>query len=147
MPGAGAAGGIAFGLLVAARARLVPGSALVEAWLDLEARVRAADWVLTGEGRFDDSSWAGKGPGALLRLALRLGRRCAVFAGSVAEGAAAGPPGQPEAGAVRVAAITAPGEPMERALRSTRQNLARSVAAWLAALDARGADAATPEPG
>ena len=132
-PGAGAAGGIAFGLLVGAGARLVPGSALVAAWLGLEARARAADWVLTGEGRFDESSWAGKGPGALVALARAAGRRCAVFAGSVAPGLSArGAPGPSEgAPAPELIAISPPREPLSRVLPHTRENLEQAVARWL----------------
>jgi|SRR5208283_2231083 len=82
--GAGAAGGIAFGLMAAAGARLVPGFELVASWLDLDARMAAADIVVTGEGRFDDSSLSGKGPGAVARRALALGKPVHVFAGRVA---------------------------------------------------------------
>jgi len=82
-PGAGAAGGIAFGLMAAAGARLLPGLDLVGAWLDLEARMAAADVVITGEGRFDATSLSGKGPGAVVRRALALGKEVHVFAGQV----------------------------------------------------------------
>ena len=134
-PGAGAAGGIAFGLLAAAGARLVPGSALVDAWLGLDARVATADWVLTGEGRFDASSWAGKGPGALVRAAQRRGRGWAVFAGSIALGARERRGAAARGG--RLVAITPRGEPIASALPRTAENLARSVRAWLAGLEAR----------
>lgn len=131
-PGAGAAGGIAFGLNAAVGARLVPGSALVSSWLGLETRVSAADWVLTGEGRFDASSWAGKGPGALVRAAHRRGRRWAVFAGSVAIGRDARRRAVAEGG--QLVAISPRNEPVIRALPRTAENLARSVRAWLSAL-------------
>jgi glycerate 2-kinase len=127
-PGAGAAGGIAFGLLVAAGAQLVAGSRLVEAWLGLEERVRAADWVLTGEGRFDRSSWSGKGPGAVVDLARRQGRPCAIFAGSIGDDVAdRGEHREP----LELIAISAPGEPLARALAATRENLGREIRAWL----------------
>lgn len=83
-PGAGAAGGIAFGLMTAARAKLLPGFELVSAWLGLDARIAAADLVLTGEGRFDHSSLHGKGPGAIAARAAALGREVHVFAGTSA---------------------------------------------------------------
>jgi glycerate kinase len=83
LPGAGAAGGIAFGLMAAAGARLLPGFELVSSWLDLDRRVAEADIVITGEGRFDDSSLSGKGPGALAHRALELGKRVHVFAGEI----------------------------------------------------------------
>ena len=83
-PGAGAAGGIAFGLMAAAGATLLPGFDLVASWLRLDERLEAADAVVTGEGRFDESSLSGKGPGSLVRRALALGKPVHVFAGEVA---------------------------------------------------------------
>lgn len=82
-PGTGAAGGIAFGLMAAAGARLVAGFGLVSSWLDIERRLAAADIVLTGEGRFDDTSLQGKGPGAVATLGLSLGKEVHVLAGRV----------------------------------------------------------------
>jgi glycerate 2-kinase len=82
-PGAGAAGGIAFGLMAATGARLVPGFELVSDWLRVDERLAAADLVITGEGRFDDSSLQGKGPGSLVRAAQALGKPVHVFAGRV----------------------------------------------------------------
>jgi glycerate kinase len=82
-PGAGAAGGIAFGLMAAANARLLPGFELVSSWIDLDDRLSAADMVITGEGRFDDSSLSGKGPGTVVRRALAQGKLVHLFAGEV----------------------------------------------------------------
>jgi glycerate kinase len=84
-PGAGAAGGLTFGLLTAGRAQIVPGFELVSAWLDLDRRIAAADIVITGEGRFDTTSLSGKGPGAVAERARALGKAIHVFAGSLAE--------------------------------------------------------------
>ena len=83
-PGAGAAGGIAFGLMAAANARLLPGFDLVSSWIDLDDRLSAADMVITGEGRFDETSLSGKGPGTVVRRALAQGKLVHVFAGEVA---------------------------------------------------------------
>lgn len=82
-PGAGAAGGIAFGLMTAAEAQLLPGADFVAAWLDVESHLAEADIVITGEGRFDDSSLQGKGPGALAARALELKKATYVFAGQI----------------------------------------------------------------
>jgi len=82
-PGAGAAGGTAFGLLCAAHAQLLPGFALIADWLDLDARLAAADMVLTGEGQFDSSSLGGKGPGAILTRALAAHKTVHLFAGKI----------------------------------------------------------------
>jgi len=83
-PGAGAAGGIAFGLMTAAKARLLPGADFVAAWLDLESHLKEAEIVITGEGCFDDSSLNGKGPGAIASRALELTKATHVFAGQIA---------------------------------------------------------------
>lgn len=83
VPGSGAAGGIGFGLQVACGAQYVAGFELVTEWLDLASKVIAADLILTGEGKFDESSLAGKGPFALLEQAHACGKQSIVFAGAV----------------------------------------------------------------
>ncbi|MEO0796909.1 MAG: glycerate kinase [Verrucomicrobiota bacterium] len=85
-PGAGAAGGITFGLSVACDAQLIPGFDLVEKWLDLKKKIAAADLIVTGEGRFDASSLQGKGPGSILKEASRQGKPAKVMAGIVESG-------------------------------------------------------------
>ncbi len=82
-PGAGAAGGIGFGLQAACDARMVKGFDLVESWLQLKEKVAAADLVITGEGKFDRSSLQGKGPGSILREAARQHKHAKVVAGLV----------------------------------------------------------------
>lgn len=67
LPGAGAAGGLAGGL-AALGARLVPGFDLVAALVDLPGRLKGADAVMTGEGRLDPPSLAGKVVGGVLSL-------------------------------------------------------------------------------
>jgi glycerate kinase len=83
LPGAGAAGGLGFGLMAFAGAELTSGFALVAETLGLEARIRAADLVITGEGRLDAQSLNGKGPSGVAGMARRLGRPVVAFAGSV----------------------------------------------------------------
>lgn len=80
--GTGAAGGTGFGLL-AWGARLAPGSAAVGEALGLPALVAGADVVLTGEGRFDAQSMAGKVPSYLLGLAEAAGARTMLVAGAI----------------------------------------------------------------
>ena len=118
-PGTGATGGLPFGLMVGAGARIVPGFDLVSAWLDLPAKLAAADLVITGEGRFDATSLGGKGPGTLLAEARRLGKPAHVFAGSVDLPALSGVEGH---------AITPPGLPLAEALPRTAELLAAAVA-------------------
>ena len=71
-PGAGAAGGLGFGLLHFAGAGLVSGFELLAGLLDLESRIKMADHVITGEGSIDRQSLSGKGPVALAKLARSL---------------------------------------------------------------------------
>ncbi|MEQ1701225.1 MAG: glycerate kinase, partial [Ilumatobacteraceae bacterium] len=59
LPGTGAAGGLAGGL-VALGGKLVPGFDLVADELDLHDHVAAADLVITGEGYLDEQSFDGK---------------------------------------------------------------------------------------
>lgn len=67
-PGAGAAGGTGFGLL-AWGATIAPGAAAVGAALGLPAALAGASVVITGEGRFDHQSLAGKVPSYVLDAA------------------------------------------------------------------------------
>ncbi len=126
LPGTGAAGGIGFGLMAVFGAELVPGFGLLEAWLDLEERVARADWVLTGEGRFDRGSLGGKGPGAIARMAWEKGCRVTILAGSVDSGAAREVFRQSK-GLASVRAITPDEMPLGEALVNTRFLLATAL--------------------
>ena len=86
--GSGAAGGIGFGLNVAFGSNYVAGFELVTAWLDLSSKIKEADLVLTGEGKFDNSSLAGKGPYALLAAAYSSDTSAILLAGLAEEDAA-----------------------------------------------------------
>jgi glycerate kinase len=88
MPGAGAAGGLGFGLMAFLGGRLVSGFEMVATQIGLEARVAAADLVITGEGRLDEQSLQGKGPVGVARLARRLGKKIIGVAGSVDDSSA-----------------------------------------------------------
>ena len=71
-PGAGAAGGLGFGLLHFARATLRPGFDLVADSIDLDEKIKAADLVITGEGSLDAQSLSGKGPVGIARRCQQL---------------------------------------------------------------------------
>jgi glycerate 2-kinase len=83
--GAGAAGGLGFGLLTFLQATLEPGFRAVERLMDLESTVAAADLVITGEGRLDAQSLQGKAPFEISRLAARHSKPVIGFAGMVEE--------------------------------------------------------------
>jgi glycerate kinase len=85
IPGAGAAGGLAGGL-AAIGARLLPGFDLVAERLGFDERLAAADLVVTGEGRFDATSFTGKVVGRVLDRATVAGVEALVVAGDVAGG-------------------------------------------------------------
>jgi glycerate kinase len=86
LPGAGAAGGLAGGL-AAIGARLLPGFDLVADRLHLDERLAEADFVVTGEGRVDATSFSGKVVGQVLSRAAATGVETLVVAGDTAPGA------------------------------------------------------------
>ena len=81
-PGAGAAGGTAFGML-AWGAELRSGAEEIAARSGLDAAIRSADLVITGEGRFDSQSASGKIPHHIASLANDLGIDVALVAGLI----------------------------------------------------------------
>lgn len=83
-PGAGAAGGVAFGLL-AWGAQIVSGAAAVGKALGLAAAIAEADLVVTGEGRFDAQTAEGKVVSHVVGLARAAGVPVALVAGLVEE--------------------------------------------------------------
>jgi glycerate kinase len=85
LPGAGAGGGLgaAFAML---GGELVSGAELVLDTIGFDERARDADLVVTGEGTVDASTLEGKAPGAVLRRCQKLGVRCELFGGMVADG-------------------------------------------------------------
>lgn len=86
-PGAGAAGGCGYGLAAAWGAHLLPGAEWVATASGLPTALSGADLVITGEGRYDNTSRAGKVVGAVQAMAARAGVPVAVITGSVS-----GPP-------------------------------------------------------
>ncbi|MEH3156573.1 MAG: glycerate kinase [Gordonia paraffinivorans] len=81
-PGAGAAGGLGVGLL-ALGGRRVSGAEVVAEAIGLEDLVSRADVVITGEGRVDAQTLAGKVVAAVARLAVAHSVPAAVVAGQV----------------------------------------------------------------
>jgi glycerate kinase len=86
-PGAGAAGGVGFGLLcLRDRFRsleLVPGVDLVAEETGLDAKLATADIVITGEGRIDAQTAFGKTALGVARRAQAAGVRCIAVGGGV----------------------------------------------------------------
>jgi glycerate kinase len=88
-PGAGAAGGLGFGLMRFAGARLVSGFDIVAGSLGLAERIAAADLVITGEGSLDFQTLGGKGPAGVAAMAKAAGVPVLAVAGRVEESAGA----------------------------------------------------------
>jgi glycerate kinase len=86
LPGSGAAGGMGFAAHTFLRAELRPGIELVMAQLGFRQRLERADLVITGEGRLDGQSMAGKTPIGIARCAQEMGVPVVVLAGSLGEG-------------------------------------------------------------
>jgi glycerate kinase len=80
IPGSGAAGGLG-AALASLGARLVPGAAAVLDLLDVDVSRYAL--VVTGEGRVDETTAAGKAPAEVARRCATAGIPCVVFGGVV----------------------------------------------------------------
>ena len=89
-PGAGATGGLGFGLLAFLGAELAPGFDLFARQAALERRLRAADLVVTGEGAIDRSTQMGKGVGQIAQRCRQLKIPCIALAGMVGADLGAG---------------------------------------------------------
>jgi glycerate 2-kinase len=87
--GAGAAGGTGYGLAAAWGAELVPGAVEVARVAELDRALAGADLVITGEGRFDETSLTGKTCGTVIAAAAAAGVPVALVAGQVSPGVAA----------------------------------------------------------
>ncbi|MCP5516309.1 MAG: glycerate kinase [Verrucomicrobiales bacterium] len=84
-PGAGAAGGLGFGLAAFCGARIESGFEIFARHTELAERIAAADLVITGEGALDLTSVAmGKGVGRVAALCRRADVPCVGLAGIVA---------------------------------------------------------------
>ncbi len=87
-PGAGAAGGLGYGLMTFAGAEARSGFDVFAEAARLEEHIGQADLVITGEGRIDRQSLMGKGAGQVMALCERRRVPCLAVAGSVAKGCA-----------------------------------------------------------
>lgn len=79
--GAGAAGGLGFGLMAFCGATMQSGAELVIAQTDLDRKIQSADYVLTGEGKIDGQTHLGKTPFAVAQVAQRFNKPVIAFAG------------------------------------------------------------------
>jgi glycerate kinase len=84
-PGAGAAGGLGFGLLSFCGAKIRPGFDVVAEAVGLESKTKDADFVITGEGSLDRQTLEGKTPAGVARLARKFGKPVFAIVGRAIE--------------------------------------------------------------
>jgi glycerate kinase len=84
LPGAGAGGGIAAAMVVFLHGQLRPGIEIVTDAIGLDALVRDADLVITGEGRIDSQTVNGKTPMGVARVARRHDKPVVAIGGGLA---------------------------------------------------------------
>lgn len=127
-PGAGAAGGLGFGILTFLDGKLLPGFETLARMTNLTHAVETADLVITGEGRIDEQTSAGKAPSGVARLARQYGKPIIAFAGSLSSTA------QSEFdSAIAIAEHSLPrAEAMRSAAPLLQAAAARAAAAWRA---------------
>lgn len=85
--GAGAAGGLGFAFLSFTNAVLKSGIQIILEEINLEAAIKNADIVVTGEGRLDSQTVMGKAPIGVAKLAKKYGKKVIAFSGCVTEDA------------------------------------------------------------
>ncbi|MFS8524938.1 MAG: glycerate kinase [Limnochordales bacterium] len=83
VPGAGAAGGLGVGLMAFCGATLRPGAPVVFEAIGLEADIKHASLVITGEGKLDGQTAFGKAPMAVAQLAKKHGKPVVAVAGTL----------------------------------------------------------------
>lgn len=82
-PGSGAAGGLSAGAVAFMNAKLVSGIETIIRESGLEKEISGADWVITGEGRFDSQSLQGKVVSGVAKKATQNNVKIGVIAGRV----------------------------------------------------------------
>ena len=83
--GAGAAGGLGFGLMSFCEAKVRPGFDVVAESVGLESKMKDVDLVITGEGSLDRQTLEGKTPAGVARLARKFGKRVFAMVGRATE--------------------------------------------------------------
>ncbi|MGB8805205.1 MAG: glycerate kinase, partial [Chthoniobacterales bacterium] len=81
-PGAGAAGGLGFGLMSFCDAKVRPGFEVVAEAVGLEEKIKRADVIITGEGKLDNQTLEGKTPAGVADLGRKFGKQVFAIVGS-----------------------------------------------------------------
>ena len=121
--GSGAAGGLGFGLMAFAGAKLQSGVELIIEQSRLAEKIAQADYVLTGEGKIDSQTALGKTPFGVAQLAQQFNKPVLAFAGLVGEGIES----LFDAGFTQIVGINPPDCSLEEALKNGEVNLEKAV--------------------
>ena len=127
VPGAGAAGGLGFGLIAFLGARVEPGIEVIMRAVGFEERARGCDLVVTGEGSYDAQTSLGKTVAGVTRAARELGLPLIILAGAVSEDVVGKEDPLPET-PVACLSVTPRPMPLEEAMASARANLTYAAA-------------------
>lgn len=123
IPGAGAAGGLGFGLMAFAGAKLQSGVALIMEQNKLAQKIANVDYVFTGEGKIDHQTALGKTPFGVAQVAQQLNKPVIAFAGLVGEGIES----LYQVGFSQIVGINPPDYLLEEALKNAEINLEKAV--------------------
>lgn len=123
--GAGAAGGLGFGLMAFTGASIRSGVELIIEVSQLAEKITQADYVLTGEGKIDVQTQLGKTPFGVAQVAKRVNKPVIAFAGLVGEGIDA----LYDLGFTQIIGINPPDCTLEDALKNAEVNLEYAVGA------------------
>lgn len=121
--GAGAAGGLGFGLMAFAGAKLQSGVELIIEQSRLAEKIAQADYVLIGEGKIDSQTALGKTPFGVAQVAQQLNKPVLAFAGLVGEGIES----LFDAGFTQIVGINPLDCSLEEALKNAEVNLEKAV--------------------
>jgi glycerate 2-kinase len=85
IPGSGASGGLAYGLMTFLNAEIKNGINFIIDRLDIEKKVKDADYVITGEGKLDSQTGFNKAPWGIMQLAKKYNKKVIGIAGMIAD--------------------------------------------------------------
>ena len=124
-PGAGAAGGLGYFVRAFLSGELVSGADFFLNAIEFDRRVKDADVVIAGEGKFDATSGQGKICGKIIGRTRAAGKPTVVFCGAKEN--------LPDPENTTVLPINDPALPLSENLVRSRENLVRAADAWLSA--------------
>ncbi len=123
-PGAGAAGGLGFGMLAFFNAELRSGIEIVFDAIHLRKRLAGAALCITGEGRLDRSSLHGKAPAGVAQVCSEMNIPCVALVGSVGDDVTAAD----IRGLTAIRALNDGSMPIEESMRRAAELLATHAA-------------------